>query len=187
MATDRSHRAPLGLAVLASAIVAAVYVVLRIYIYEDRLVPLTYALPLLLALWHGYRPLHWISTGFYSGLALLNVLLIDASAESPLINFSMMLFNILTLAVVIDRLLVSRQRLLEANTELEASNEELAARDEEISSQNEELQQQTEELEQQSTELQQQSEELQQQAEGLQILHEESATRANLLQACSTR
>jgi len=190
MGTNRSSRVPLGLALLATAVAAALYIFLRIYFYEDRLIPLTYALPLLLALWHGYRPLHWVSTAFYCGLALLNVLLVDAAAGSVLVNYSMMLVNILTVSAVVDRLLVSRERLLEsnlqlreANAELEASNEELAARDEEISSQNEELQQQTEELEQQSTELQQQSEELQQQAEGLQVLHEESATRANLLQA----
>lgn len=190
MSRERSHKVPLSLAVLTSAVVAALYIFLRLYIYDDRLVPLAYALPLLLTLWHENRPLHWISAAFYCGLGLLNTLLVDAAAGPVLVNYSMMLVNILTVAFVVDRLLISRGRLRdanlqlrEANAELEASNEELAAREEEISSQNEELQQQTEELEQQAAELSQQSEELQQQAEGLQILHEESATRASLLQA----
>jgi signal transduction histidine kinase/ActR/RegA family two-component response regulator len=181
-----------GLGLFVCGLAAAAYIYLRLYLFSDQLVPLTFALPLLLGLWHRSRVLNCLQIAFYCGLALLNVLRVDTtvSFEGGIWPFVMMLANIITVGIVIDQLMLSRQRLLDsnhdlqqANEELETSNEELAARDEEITSQNEELQQQTEELEQQSTELHQQTEELQQQTEELQLLQDESATRAQLLQA----
>jgi signal transduction histidine kinase/ActR/RegA family two-component response regulator len=183
--SDNSPPASLMAALAACAAVAAIYIFVRLYVFADQLVPLTYALPLLLGIWHRNRALNAAQIVFYCGLSLLNAVRAESTATTdagPLAAF-MMLVNIVTVGLVIDRLIVFRARIQAANQELqrmnlelEASNEDLAAREEEITSQNEELQQQAEELEQQSLELQQQTEELQ-------SLHEESVTRAQLLQA----
>jgi signal transduction histidine kinase/CheY-like chemotaxis protein len=164
------------------AVAAFAYV--RLYLYPDRSVPLTYALPLLLGLWHKNRPLHWGLTGLLAVIAAGQVFWAfgpeTKSLVSPPVSYGMMLANIGVVAVVVDRLIVSQRRLqashgeLEgANRELEIANQELAAREAEVTSQNEELQSQAEELEHQNEELQQQSEELQQQSEELQQQSEE--------------
>ncbi len=160
---------------------------LRFEVYPTRFVPLSYALPLLLVMWHGYRGLHWTMAGFFGLTAVLKLLWIvpdgyfDNEGERTLF-LVMQLANIGVAALAADlvvligrRLEASNRRLAAANAELEASNEELAAREEEISRQNEELQSQSEELEQQAEELRVQSEELQ-------TINEELAARESTLQ-----
>ena len=186
------QKPPLWLSTVVCLGAALLYVIIRFYIYADKLVPLTYALPLLLGVWHGHRLLHYSQIALFGALAFLNVYLVTGaqfSAEDTAM-YGMMVLNIVTVGLVIDQLMVSRDRLWSsnhslqaANAELETNNEELAARDEEISSQNEELQRQTEELERQAIELQQQAEKLQQQTDDLQQLHEESTSRAQTLQS----
>lgn len=184
---------PLGLAVAASALAVAAFAFIRLYVYGDRLVSLTYALPLLLGVWHKNRPLHLVLTAMMATIAAIQVF-VTMQGEPALVphgmNFAMMLANIGIVGVVVDRLIVAQKQLgasylqlEQANYELAETNEELAARDEEISSQNESLQAQAEELEHQMEELQQQSEELQQQSEELQNLNEESASRQRVLEA----
>jgi signal transduction histidine kinase/response regulator RpfG family c-di-GMP phosphodiesterase len=181
------------LAVVASLTAIAAFAFFRLYLYPDRAVPLTYALPLLLGVWHKNRTLHWTLTALLAIVAAGQVFWVFppevAARVSRPTSYAMMLANIGIVAVVVDWLIATQARLrgsyidLEsANGELEASNEELAAREEEISSQNEELQSQAEELEHQNEELQQQSEELQQQSEELQQLNDESAGRQEVLQ-----
>lgn len=192
MLGDARSKPSLPVAIGVCVVVAAAYVFFRLYVYAERLVPLTYALPLLVGIWHRNRALNLAQVVFYVFVATLNIFIAGTAglATSEVPNLVMMYVNILIAGIVVDLLIGSRERMLQANlhlqqanAELEASNEELAARDEEISSQNEELQQQAEELEQQSAELQQQTEELQQQTEELQLLHLDSSTRAHLLQA----
>lgn len=184
---------PLRLAAVASLTALAAFTFIRLYLYPDRSVPLTYALPLLLGVWHKNRTLHWTLAALLAIVAAGQVFWIFPDEAAPLVSrpvsYLMMLANIGIVAVVVDWFIVSQARLrgsyidLEnANHELEASNEELAAREEEISSQNEELQSQAEELEHQNEELQQQSEELQQQSEELQQQAEELQQRSDQLQ-----
>jgi len=188
-----NRRPSLAVALAVCTAAAAVYTLVRLYLYSDSTVPLTYALPLLLGLWHKNRRLHYGLVVFFSVLAATQVFLVLPTGEEEIprpVSYLMMLINIGTVGLVVDQLILSQEqlwlkrlRLEQANAELEASNEELASREEEISSQNEELQRQTEELEQQMEELQQQSEELQQQGEELQLLNEESTNRERVLQA----
>jgi PAS domain S-box-containing protein len=162
-------------------------VYLRVAVYPHRIVPLTYALPLLIGLWHRDRVLLWAMAACFMVVSAIKViwLIPDAFFDD---NFQQYLFtamqwlNIVVPAGVVHLVLIYRQRLVRsnealatANAELETSNEELAAREEEISRQNEELQSQTEELEQQAEELQTQTEELQ-------TLNEELAGREATLQ-----
>jgi signal transduction histidine kinase/ActR/RegA family two-component response regulator len=192
---------PLRAALVASLAAVAAFAFVRLYLYTDRSVPLTYALPLLMALWHKNRRLHWFITACLAVIAGYQVLWLFpdevAATVSRPTTYVMMLANIGIVAVVVDRLIQAQSRLREsyvdleaANHELESTNEDLAAREEEISSQNEELQSQAEEMEHQMEELQQQAEELQQQSEELQVqseelqhLNDESASRQRVLEA----
>lgn len=190
---ERETRPPLWLATGVCLLVIVFYAVLRLHFFTDAMVPLTYALPLLLTLWHRDRRLHFTQVAIYCVMATLDVFAMESPVGhslSDVVALMMMLINISTVAIVVDRLIRKRKWLIEANArledanaELEASNEELAAREEEISSQNEELQRQTEELEQQTEELQEQTEELQRQSDELQHLHDEAANRQRVLQS----
>lgn len=151
-------------------IVAMVY--LRIEIYPHRMVPLTYALPMLIALWHCDRWLLWgmavcfVAVSVYKVFLLLPAEYFDDGFQR-LLYMMMQWLNIVIPAAVMhvvldhrDALARSNHALATANRGLEASNEELASREEEVSRQNEELRSQAEELELQSEELRTTTEEL---------------------------
>lgn len=160
------------LAVTLSVLSVAFMAVLRLVIYPDELVPLSYTIPLLLALWHRDARLLWVMTAAFVALAVYKMLLVMPDQNLPAgtrVLFAFMrVTNIIVLAAVLhavvvlgERLRVSMNNLERVNNELEATNEELAAREEEINQQNEELQSQAIELEQQVEESGAQSEELQ--------------------------
>jgi signal transduction histidine kinase/CheY-like chemotaxis protein len=171
---------------LLCVMLVAFFGYLRLVLFEDRLIPLTYALPLLVCIWsRDLRLLYGMAIAF-SALAVVHLF---AHEQYDVLASAMILVNVWTVAGVVHALLSAlgkleqKTRLLEAsNEELEQNNEELAARDEEISRQNEELQAQSEELEQQNQELQQQSEELEQQSRELQATNDELARRERGLQ-----
>ena len=160
---------------------------LRIAVYPHHIVPLTYALPLLIGLWHRDRVLLWAMAVCFMVVSTIKVIEVmpderfDYYSQQYLFT-AMQWLNIVVPAVVVHLVLSyrhwlerSNESLATSNAELETSNEELAAREEEISRQNEELQSQTEELEQQA-------EELRTQAEELQTFNEELAARESTLQ-----
>ena len=156
-----------------SVLLVIAMVFLRVAVYPHRIVPLTYALALLIALWHGDRRLLWGMAGCFVLVSAIKVgwlvpgRFFDEYPEE-FVFVGMQWVNILVPAAVIQIVLNHREQLQRANgnlatanAELEASNQELAAREEEISQQNQELQAQTEELAQQGEELRRQTEELQ--------------------------
>ena len=142
---------------------------LRLYLFRDRYITLTYGLALLICLWHRDRVLLWSMAAAFGAMSSYKAFFLVEGTHSSwdVIQLSMQLANTVIVASVIHLVLNLNRGLELRNAELEQANEELAARDEEISNQNEELQVQTEELAQQNEELQQQSEELQQQSEEL--------------------
>ncbi len=164
--------APRAVAVSALLVLAMAY--LRIAVYPHRLASLSYALPLLIALWHGDRRLLWAMTACFTVLAAIKVSSLapqryfgDRPQEAVFLGMEWL--NILVPAAVLQMVLNYRQRveranadLAAANAKLEASNRELAAREERISRQNEELQAQTAELKQQGEELQRSNRDLEQ-------------------------
>jgi PAS domain S-box-containing protein len=178
-------RAPLWMWIMVCALMVVVMGYLRFITFPEQIVPLTFALPLLVCLWNRNLRLLWGMAAIFAGMSALK-LGFTLPAESLTIGqrltfMSMQLANIFIVAGVIHavirltgRLEVTVAALEQSNAELEASNEELAAREEEISRQNEELQSQSEELEQQMEELNAQSEELQ-------ILNEQLAARERTL------
>jgi len=156
---------------------------LRLLLFPDRFVPLTYGLALLVCLWHrDLRLLYGMAVAF-SAMACFKLFGFMAYSEvlEPWYEWTatgMVLVNIWTVTAVIhalialmNRLELKNQELQAANVALENSNQELMARDEEISRQNEELQAQAEELEQQTEELRQQTEEMDVQKSELQELN----------------
>jgi signal transduction histidine kinase/CheY-like chemotaxis protein len=179
------RRPSLAVALGACLLLAGLFGFLALYIYPDRLLPLTYGLALLLTFWHRNRALHYSQVGVYSAMVLAELgLAASGPEETPgLLALAMKLTNIWTVGIVIDRIMVYYRRLRsanrsleEANAELVSSNEELAAREEEINAQNEELRRQSEELERQA-------EELQREGEKTLRLHRESIRRERILQA----
>jgi signal transduction histidine kinase/CheY-like chemotaxis protein len=166
---------------------AGLMVWLRFLVFPEVIIPLSYTVALLVALWHRDRFIHWSLAFIFIALASLKAFLtLPGEVLPPRIDWAfwaMQMINIVLTAAVIDMvnhfraaLEAERASLAEANAELEASNEELSASEEEISRQNEELQQQTEELEQQAEELEAQSEELR-------GANEELSRREEILQA----
>ncbi|MHB0956222.1 MAG: PAS domain S-box protein [Pirellulaceae bacterium] len=178
---------PMAAGVTVALILGMVY--LRLALYPHRIVPLTYALPLLAGLWHRHRVLLWTMAVCFMLLSAVKILWLLPGGYfddrlQPFLFMTMQWLNILVPAGVVHLVLNYHQRQVESNEalaranaeletsneELESGNEELAAREEEISRQNEELQTQTEELEQQTEELQSLNEELAARESTLQLL-----------------
>jgi two-component system CheB/CheR fusion protein len=168
-------------AVSVSVALVLAVAVLRVWMYPNHMVPLGYALPLLIALWHRRRSLLWGMAVCYLTMAVLKmywVLPVEyfIDQQQMVVFLLMQWLSIVAPAIVLHLVIDYGDRIERANRDLVASNAELAAREEEISCQNEELQVQAEELEQQSEELRTQSAELQ-------TINAELAQREGALQA----
>jgi signal transduction histidine kinase/ActR/RegA family two-component response regulator len=177
-------RPPLWLSALICAIAVAFFAWMRLFVFHDRIFPLSVVLPLLLCLWNRSKGLLHGMALILSVVTALKILVVLPPATFPashkwfwsiseLVNIWVVTIAIHSFLGIRERLDEKKRRLEVLNLELEQSNEELAAREEEITRQNEELQSQTEELEQQSEELRQQAEELEQQGSDLQELNRE--------------
>lgn len=171
--TARAGRVLLWKAVGVTVVLVVGMSYLRVGLYPHRIVPLTYALPLLAGLWHRDRVLLWAMAACFLVISTAKALWLVPGQfyDDYLQEFlfaTMQWLDILVPAAAVhlaikyrERVERARDALAATNVELEMSNEELAAREEEISRQNEELQVQAEELEQQTEELRSQTEELQ--------------------------
>jgi signal transduction histidine kinase len=152
---------------------------LRLYIYTDEIVTLTYGLPMLICLAHPSRILLWTMAVSFALMSSFKAWFIMDDAS--LSQWGMQMVNIAVMGVAIHKFLNLNEGLRERNAFIEQQNQELVAREEEISRQNEELQAQTEELAEQNEEIQQQSEELRVQTEELQTANLESRQREKML------
>lgn len=159
---------------------------LRLHLFPDRFVALTYGLPLLICLWHRDRRLLWGMVVAFIAMASLKAFLVlpatDPDAEMVTLHWIFQVVNILVIGGTIHAILNLTDALRAKNAALEEANDELQAQAEELAQQNEEIQQQSEEIQQQSEELQQQNEELGQQNEELHQQGEELAAQAEELQ-----
>jgi signal transduction histidine kinase len=166
-----------AVSVIIFVLVTAMTAWVRLYVFADRTVILSWALPLLVCLFHPDRRLLWamaITLGVlsaYKGFFLLPTP--DAGQFDLLTSWLMQAGNIVIVAAAVHQVLNLTDRLRVSNRELRATNETLRARDDLITRQNEELQAQSEEMAQQNEELQQQSEELAQQNEEMQVQSEQ--------------
>lgn len=69
------RRPSLALAAAVCAVLVALMVVLRLWIYPSRFVPLGYGVPLLAYLWHRHRGLHWGTAAAFGLLVLFKAAL----------------------------------------------------------------------------------------------------------------
>jgi PAS domain S-box-containing protein len=180
----RDPRAFWPAVVLSTAIVAAM-AVLRLTVYPRELVPLSYTLPLLLALWHRDARILWGMAAGFAVLVVVKMLWVlpdDRLNQRTYILFgSMQMVNIVVAATVLHLVLVLGERLRASMRRLEQTNHELGAINEELAAQEEEINQQNEELQSQSLELEQQMEESTAQAEELQTLNAHLSEREKTL------
>ncbi len=174
----------LELGLIACIATVIVWGVLRLGLFPRTVMPLTYALPLLICLWMRDKRMLWGMAAVFALMATVKVWTILPGAElstfedwavwiSQLINIGVagaVVHLIINLNASLER---RNEALQQTNAELETANEELAVREEEISRQNEELRAQSEELTQQNEELRAQGEELEQQTEELSVQSEE--------------
>jgi signal transduction histidine kinase len=160
----------------------ALMVWLRVVVYPDEVVTLTYGLPLLLCLWHQDRRLLWAMAGAFAALAAFKMFYMLEPTPLRLSQWTMQVVNILIIGGTVHTILELTSRLRAHNAALEVANNELREREVEITRQNEELHAQAEELAQQNEEIQQQSEEIQQQSEEVSQQAEELQAQTEQLQ-----
>lgn len=187
----RKHSTLISAAIFLGS--GALMVWLKLRLFPDRYISLSYALPLLLCLWHKDRRLLWAMVVTFGALSAVKDFSMapghQQSEPFELLQWLMQLVNIVVVAATVHTILDLTDSLRAKNEALRVANNELAARGEEIGRQNAELQaqseellQQNEELHQQGDELGRQNEELQQQAEELERQSEEVQRQAEELQ-----
>src|SRR5690606_2544870 len=113
----------------------------RIVAFPTDVISLTYALPLLICLWHRDRRLLWAMTFTFVAMAtyknfFLIAILSDNQANRPL-QWGMQLANTLIVAGTIHTILNLLERLRLKNAKLLQANRELSEREIEITRQNE--------------------------------------------------
>jgi PAS domain S-box-containing protein len=201
--------------VAVSAVIFVVSVVLmawlRLVVYDDRYITLSYAFPLLLCLWHQDRRLLWSMAVAFVGIASVKHWVTLPGRLGPDIivfdQWAMHLVNIVVVTVVVhivirlsaqlrgrhadlqaahQKLMAQQEDLYRQKDEIQAQAEELAQQNEELQQQGEELSAQNEQLQQQALELEHQAEEMQTQSEELRLTGEELARREEMLQVILT-
>src|SRR5512138_2866369 len=101
---------------------------LRLAIFPDEFVPLTYALPLLIPLWHRDRRMLWAMAAAFVCLTVVKVLWLDPGPPGrgiALIFGGIQLTNILVTTAVVHALLVLGDRLHSTIAMLERVNADL--------------------------------------------------------------
>ncbi|MFN7141138.1 MAG: ATP-binding protein, partial [Limisphaerales bacterium] len=157
---------------------------LRLSVFDDQIIALTYGLPMLVCIWHRDLRLLWGMAAAFIGMAAYKAFFLvpsNADADAEILQWAMQVVDILVIGGALHIVISLTTRLNQKNLELEKANEELTSRSEEISRQNEELEAQSEELLQQNAEIQAQAEELSQQNEELQQQSEELQAQAEEL------
>lgn len=184
MTPDSHHPFTPPVARPSVALSLAIFVVLvglmgyvRLGLYGEESIVLSYGAPLLICLWHRDRVLLWAMTFTFAGMAFFKAFYLLPPARGfsveSFTNTAFHWFNLLIVAGAVHAIIQMLNRLARKRGVIEHANAELTARQEEITRQNEELQAQAEELAQQNEEIQQQAEEVQQQSEEISAQAEE--------------
>jgi len=171
--------------------------ILRLAVFQDVVMPLTYALPLLICVWSRDLQQLWGMAALFAAMASTKLFWILPQGVFTTFEhwaiYSAQLTNIAVAGLVVHAIIGLRDSLERKNAALQALNQQLAEANDQVRSQNELLQRtnhQAEELSQQNEELRSQGEELEQQAEELtahteesQAVNEELAQREQMLRA----
>jgi signal transduction histidine kinase/ActR/RegA family two-component response regulator len=178
-----------SLAVSTSIVVgfALLWGYLRLYLFRESVLPLTYVLPLLVCVWTRRRWQIWGMAGVFSAMAcaktfwLLPAGVLSETGTTAYLGAT--LFNIVVGGLVVDAVVKLRVRLETQNATITAQHGELEAQAEELSQQNEEIKAQAEELAEQNEEIESQAEEVARQNEELLEFNARLATREEFLQS----
>ena len=169
-----------AVSIAVAAALVALWGLLRVVFFETSVIPLAYALPLLIGVWTRDRLALWLMAaafGLFHTVKLFWILPEGVLPPGELwANYGLTLVNIAVTAAAVHLIIRLRERLERAVTRLRAQADELHAQREELAQQNEELTEQAEELSQQAEELAAQGEELASQNEELQSQAEEITT-----------
>jgi signal transduction histidine kinase/CheY-like chemotaxis protein len=186
MAAERARPPSRAVSLGVSAALVAVWGVARLGA-PTSILPLTYALPLLVCVWTRDRLALWGMAAIFAAFHTVKLFWLfpdDVLSRAELwANYGATLVNISVAAVAIQLVILMRERLQRALDSVQEQSDELAQQNEELAAQGEELSQQTEELSQQGEELASQNEELQTQAEEIGTLMEAVSRRGALLNA----
>ncbi len=153
---------PMWVKLAVCAAVIGVMSVVRLVLYDHRVMPIAFGMPLVAFAWLRDRRLLWMTVGIFVAVTVYKYTFImsvsDArgpglSGHERFVDTSLVLLDLFVVAAVLHMLIGASNSLQQRHSELLASNTELSAREEEIQRQNEELQSTTEELERQSEEL----------------------------------
>src|SRR4051812_34855406 len=147
-----------GVALLLAVAMIAGAAVLRLVVYNDRLLPFGFGVPLVLFGWLRSRRYLWLTAVAFIAITFvkfLNVLPrhpghVRLTTTEQVVDTALVTADVLLVALIIHMLIGAREWLVWRNAELAAANRDLAAREEEIARGNEALQAQAGQLERQS-------------------------------------
>ena len=155
-----------------SAALVVVWVGLRLVVFETTLVPLTYAIPLLVCVWTRDRAALWVMAAIFAVAHGVKIFWLMPPGRITGLelwtNLAATFSNIGIGALAVHAIIRLREHLEHSLAEVHAQADELRTQSEELAQQNEELSHQAEELSRQTDELSQQGEELASQNEELQ-------------------
>ncbi len=113
---------------------------LKLSLFPDRYTALSYALPLLICLWHKDRRLLWAMVATFAALSAVKDFSLRPgtrpSEPFEFLQWLMQMANIMVVAGTVHTILNLTDRLRNRNEELHSANEELAARADAIARQN---------------------------------------------------
>jgi len=177
---------PAFLATAVATLLTVLWGYLRLGVFSDALLPLTYVLPLLICVWTRRSWHVWAMAGTFILFTLLKAgqLHLDGTPLAPdeYVFLATTLVNVVIGAIVVRFLVAYRARLEAQHRQIFTQNAELEAQAEELTQQNEEIRVQSEELAQQNEEIHAQSEELTRQNEELQQGNTRLGVRERMLQ-----
>lgn len=170
---------------MAVLLLAAVWGYVRLVLFLEIQLPLTFVLPLLVCVWTRRTWQLWAMAAVFSAMAVFKFAWGPYAATHPGEDVAVLvvtLTNIVLGAVVVHAIMALRERLDRRNAQLQAQAEELETQTEELSQQNEEIKAQAEELAQQNEQIEAQAEELAGQNEELHMANQQLGHREDVLQ-----
>jgi signal transduction histidine kinase len=182
----KTSKPSLLLTTLIMAAIAITWGLLRLVIFPESVVPLSYVIPLLICVWTMRRWQLWTMTAVFCAMAAAKsgIVVPASTGKAPDILYMFMtMVNIVVGGAVVHAIIRLRENLEKQNSLISSQNSELEAQAEELSQQNEEMRAQAEELAGQNEEIERQSEEFANQNEELLETNQRLAKRESILQS----